>query len=107
MKKTVRRRHADPVKFVIYVLWIIGHSERTIAKVVNVRPKQVAGVVGRSEYSGRSFMSDDQRREKLKELESVRMEDGIPLDAGMLDRIKFEIMPMGAAKAAGPVRRRM
>ncbi|MDB5552108.1 MAG: hypothetical protein JWL86_2092, partial [Rhizobium sp.] len=42
MRKPTRKRHNDSAKYVIYILWLIGHSERTIAKVVNARPKQVS-----------------------------------------------------------------
>lgn len=106
MRKSVRKRHGEDVKFVIYVLWLIGHSERTVAKVVNLRTKQVAGIIHRSEYAGRAFMTDAIRTEKLKELADIRMEDGAPLDGGLLDRVEFTIIPTGSDRAAaGPLRR--
>lgn len=105
MRKPVRRRHGDSVKYVVCVLWLIGYSERMIASVLSLRPKQVAGIVTRSEYGGRSGMSDQIRAEKLKELESVRIEDGVSLDGGMLDRVPFVIKPIGASTAAVAVRR--
>lgn len=95
------------MKYIVYVLWLIGHSERTIAQVLCLRSKQVAGIVGRSEYAGRSFMSDAERAEKLKELEEVRFEDGKPLDGGTLDRVEFRILPVGERALKGPLRRRL
>lgn len=107
MRKLVRRQHGDRVKYVAYVLWLIGYSERTIALSLSLRTKQVAGIIGRSDYAGRKFMSDDERTEKLKELESIRLEDGDPLDDGMLDRVPFQIIPLGSASKPGPLRRSM
>ncbi|UDF29345.1 UNVERIFIED_ORG: hypothetical protein LHK14_17805 [Roseateles sp. XES5] len=107
MKKSVRKRHGEHVKYTVCVLWLIGYTERTIAKVVSLRTKQVAGIVGRSEYAGRATMTDAIRTEKLKELVSIRMEDGVPLDAGLLDRVEFKIIPLGTARAASPLRRLM
>ncbi len=107
MRKTVRRQHGDPVKYVTYVLWLMGYSEGTIAKTLSLRRKQVAGIITRSEYAGRSAMTDHDRSEKLKELQEVRYEDGVPLDGGMLDRIGFEIMPAAKTALPGPLRRRM
>ena len=107
MRKTVRSRHNDPVKFVAYVLWLIGHTESTIAKVLCLRRKQIAGIIGRSEYKGRAFMTDAERAEKLKELEEVRFEDGVALDGGMLDRVPFVILPIGTRALVGPLRRKL
>ncbi|QIO64806.1 hypothetical protein [Rhizobium leguminosarum] len=107
MRKTIRSHHGDRVKYVAYVLWLIGYTERTIAIALSLRTKQVAGIIGRSEYSGRSQMSDQERREKLKELEGIRLDQGEPIDDGMLDRVPFTILPLGETGKPGPLRRRM
>ncbi len=99
--------HGDRVKYVAYVLWIIGYTERTIALALSMRTKQVAGIIARSEYTGRSSMTDQQRKEKLKELEEIRLDNGEPLDDGMLDRVPFVILPLGSTTKPGPLRRRM
>lgn len=52
-------------------------------------------------------MADGERREKLKELEDIRFEDGVPLDGGLLDNVQFRIMPVSGAALKGPLRRRM
>lgn len=108
MKKSIRKKpHSDPVKYVAYVLWLIGHSERAIGVVLNLRRKQVAGIIARSEYAGRSFMRDGDRKEKLKELEDIRFEEGVSLDGGLLDNVQFQIIPLSGAALKGPLRRRM
>ncbi len=107
MRKTVRRQHGERSKYVIYVLWLIGHSEATIAKVLSLRRNQVTGIIARSEYAMRSAMSDQERSEKLKELQEVRFDEGKPLDEGLLDEVTFKILPLTNKALAGPMRRRM
>lgn len=107
MRKTIRSHHADRVKYVACVLWLIGYTERTIALALSLRTKQVAGIIGRSEYTGRSKMTEQERKEKLKELEDIRLIEGEPLDDGMLDRVPFVIVPLGSTSKPGPLRRRM
>jgi len=107
LRKAVRTRHDDRTKYVVYVLWLIGHSERTIAQVLSLRRKQVAGMIARSEYTGRSFMTEAERAEKLKELEDIRFDDGVSLDGGLLDRVQFRIQPLCPTVLKGPMRRRM
>ena len=102
-----RRRHADPEKYMIYVLWLIGHSLRSIAITLQMRTKQVAGIIDRSEYKNRSIMTDQERRTLLGELKEVRFEDGVPLDGGRLDRIKWDLLPLGTTQMRGPMRRKM
>jgi hypothetical protein len=107
LRKLTRKQHGDRVKYVAYVLWLIGYPERTIALALSLRTKQVSGIIGRGGYGGRAFMTDQERAEKLKELEDIRMEDGEPLDDGMLDRVTFKIIPLGSAGKPGPLRRSM
>jgi hypothetical protein len=103
----VRRRHDDAAKYTAYVLWLIGHSEGTIAKALSLRRKQIAGMIGRSEYANRSAMTDADRTEKLKELQNVRFYEGVPVDGGLLDRIEFRIIPAGLVASNGALRRKM
>lgn len=107
MRKKVRTRHGDRVKYAACVLWLIGHSERAIAAVLGLRTKQVAGIIGRSEYAGRAFMPEEIRTEKLKELQDIRFEDGKALDGGLLDNVEFAILPGSSRLRPGPLRRRM
>lgn len=107
MRKSVRKRHSDSVKYVVCVLWLIGHSERTIAGVLSLRRKQVAGIITRSDYAGRSTMTDHERAEKLKELRDIRFDEDYPLDGGLLDRVPLTIIPLGSTIAPGPLRRRL
>lgn len=102
-----KRRHDDAQKYVIYVLWLIGHSERTIARTLGLRTKQVAGIISRSEYTGRSSMSDQEREILLGELREIRFEDGVPLDGGKLDKIPWEIRTLGESQLRGPLRRKI
>lgn len=102
-----RRRHDDAQRYVIYVLWLIGYSERSIARALALRPKQVGGIIARSEYSGRTSMADQERRKLLQELKAIRHEDGVPLDGGKLDKVSWELLPLGKAQLRGPLRRKM
>lgn len=101
------RRHTDPDKYVVFVLWMKGYSERSISYVMGMRVKQIAGIIGRSEYKGRSMMTDHERRMRLMELKEIRMDDGYPLDGGKLNNIDWELLPLGKAQLRGPLKRRM
>lgn len=107
MRKIIRQRHGDRTQYIACVLWLIGHTERTIAQVLSLRTKQVAGIIGRSGYAGRASMADSERAEKLKELETLRYDDGKAVDEGLLDGVKFTIVPLGTSRHAGPLRRSM
>jgi hypothetical protein len=87
----VRRHHQDPSRYTAYVLWLIGYSYATIGKVLHLKRSQVGGIIDRSEYAGRSSMTIAERNELLQELKEIRMEDGHPLDGGLLDRIPFKV----------------
>lgn len=88
-------RHTDGAVYTIWVLWLIGMSEPKIAAVTLKRPKQVAGIVGRSPYKNRSAMSDAERQKALDELASIRTgDDGKPIDGGVLDRVPMKIIPL-------------
>jgi hypothetical protein len=102
-----RRRHIDPDRYVVFVLWLIGYTERSIAIVLSMRTKQVAGLIARSDYSNRSAMTDQERRTLLQELQDIRMDDGAPLDGGRLNKISWELLPLGKAQLRGPVKRKM
>jgi hypothetical protein len=102
-----RRRHTDPDKYVIFVLWLKGYSERSISYVMGMRVKQIAGIIGRSEYKGRTGMTDHARRMVLMELKAIRYEDGIPLDGGKLDNVGWDLLPLGKAQLRGPLKRKM
>lgn len=102
-----RRRHGDATRYCVYVLWIIGYSVRSIAIILGLRTKQVAGIIAKSDYSNRSAMTDQERKLVLADLEDIRNDDGAPLDGGLLDKIKWEILPLGKVQLRGPVRRKM
>jgi hypothetical protein len=104
----LRRRHDDAKRYVIYVLWLVGYPQRWIAAALNLRTKQVAGVIGNSEYRDRASMSDADRQAKLRELEAIRLDDaGAKLDGGALDRIPFKILPLDARQSRGTLKRRV
>ena len=102
-----KRRHGDAEKYMVYVLWLIGYSERSIAIILEMRTKQVAGIIGRREYKNRSAMTDQERRILLDELREIRCEDGVPLDGGRLDKISWDLRPLGESQLRGPTRRKM
>lgn len=102
-----KRRHGESMKYIVYVLWLIGYSERSISIILEMRPKQVAGIIGRSDYRNRSIMTDQERRTLLEELREIRFENGVPIDGGKLDKISWAIRPLGESQLRGPVRRKM
>ena len=100
-------RHTDPTKYIVFVLWLIGHSERAIARAMGFRPKQISGIIGKSEYKNRSAMTDQERKKLLAELKEVRFLDGVPLDGGRLNKIRWEIIPLGGTQLRGPLKRKI
>lgn len=88
-------RHADGVVYTVWVLWLIGMSEPKIAAATLKRPKQIAGIVGRSPYKNRSAMTEAERQKHLDELASIRFgEDGKSIDGGILNRVPLKIIPL-------------
>lgn len=102
-----KRRHIDADKYVIYVLWVIGHSERSIAYVMGFRRKQIAGIIANSDFAGRSTMTDGERRSHLKDLLEIRFANGDALDGGRLDNIEWDLRPLEKTQLRGPLRRKM
>lgn len=87
--------HSDRTVYVAWALWLIGLSERKIAAVLLKRPKQIAGIVNRSDYANRSGMTDAERQAALDELAAVRHgDDGKAIDGGILDRVPMKIIPL-------------
>lgn len=96
------------MRYVVWVLWLIGYSQRAIAAAVGLRTKQVAGIIYNSgEYRDRASMTEEERASKLDELAAIRIEDGVKLDGGALDRVPFAIRPLGVRQARGPLARKM
>ena len=94
-------RHKDATVYVVWVLWLIGMSEGAVGLVAGLSKKQVAGIISRSPYKNRSAMSDKERRDKLDELWSVRLEEGKPLDGGILDRVRGEFLELRRSQRKG------
>ncbi|QPC87100.1 hypothetical protein GA830_10375 [Mesorhizobium sp. NBSH29] len=104
-----RQVHADRTIYIVYVLWMIGHSHRTIAAALGMRSKQVAGIIHNSKvYRGRAAMTDDERRQHLEDLRVIRAgDDGQTIDNGALDRIPFKVRPLKARQGRGPLKRKV
>lgn len=103
-----RNQHADRTVYIVYVLWVIGHSQRTIASALRLRTKQVAGIIHNSPYRDRAGMTDAVRQQHLADLLEIRFgEDGKSLDGGALDRIPLKLRALGARQARGPLRRKV
>ena len=103
-----RAQHDESVRYIIYVLWLIGYSQRAIAAVLKLRTKQVSGIIEGSIYCNRAAMDDEFRQARLTDLEMIRFdENGVALDGGRLDRIRFVIRPLGARQGRGPLRRKV
>lgn len=97
-QKARAARHREADRYIVSVLWVIGFSIGSIARVTGLRQKQIAGIINRSEYANRTEMTDEQRRNYLRELWQVRELDGRALDDGILDTIGWEIMPLRRAQ---------
>lgn len=104
-----RFRHDDRTIYVVYVLWIIGYSQRAIAVALRLRSKQVAGIIHNSGvYRDRAAMTDSERAQRLSDLRAIRFdENGTPLDGGALDKIPFALRPLTGRQAQGPLRRKV
>jgi hypothetical protein len=87
-------RLSDSDRFVIWTLWVIGFSASSIAAVTGLPRKRVLNACNHSPYAGRSLMSDAQRKEFLQELKEIRCENGVAIDDGRLDKVRWEIMPL-------------
>jgi hypothetical protein len=86
--------HTEPSKYVVYVLWIIGHSMGTIERVTGKKRKQIAGLVARSPWPNRSKMTRAERQAALDALRRIRLEDGVPLDRGKFDNLDWRVIPL-------------
>lgn len=89
-------KYSEAFVYVVYVLWMIGHSQETIARVLRLRKKQVAGIIDQSDYRNRSAMTGAKRQEYLDELKAIRVgADGVKIDQGLLDRVDFQVIALG------------
>ncbi|CDN92519.1 hypothetical protein [Agrobacterium tumefaciens] len=93
-KAPIRKWHGEREKYVACVLWLIGYPDSAIGRLLLMKRSQVGGVITRNGYAGRSSMTIAKRNELLQELEEIRMEEGQPLDGGLLDRIPFKVQAM-------------
>ncbi|MCW5697344.1 MAG: hypothetical protein KIS96_11515 [Bauldia sp.] len=90
------RRHDDRIRYIIEVLWLIGHTASEIAALINYRfprspltRKAVQGIIERGSFAKRSEMTDGQRQRRLDELMKDR------LDRGVLAADDFRVMKLG------------
>jgi hypothetical protein len=94
--------HGEKEKYQVYVLWLKGHSIKTISHWTKLREKQIAGIVDRAPFKARSEMTWDERQAALNDMQRIRLSsDGSSLDGGMFDRIQWLILPL----LTGQVRR--
>lgn len=78
-------RHPDHIRYVCWILWVCGFSERHIGMATGLRKGQVSGIINLSAYRNRAAMGDDKRQAEYVALLSKRYdEDGQPIDKGML-----------------------
>ena len=101
-------RHPERTRYIVYVLWLVGFSQRAIATATGLRTKQVSGIIEGSIYKDRAAMDDAFRQRCLSDLKAIRFdEQGKALDGGALDRIGFRIRPLDARQSRGPLRRKV
>lgn len=103
-----RRQHDENDRYIIYVMWLVGYSQRLIAFALKMRSKQIAGIIQNSDYRDRASMSDDDRADRLAELEAIRIgECGAKLDGGVLDKIGFQIRPLAGRQTRAGLSRKV
>jgi hypothetical protein len=101
-------RHSERVRYIVYVLWLIGYSQRAIAGALKLRTKQVAGIIEGSVYKDRAAMDDRFRQDRLDDLKSIRFDEaGVALDGGSLDKVPFRIKPLSDRQHRGPLARKL
>ncbi|MBO6755716.1 MAG: hypothetical protein JJ902_05285 [Roseibium sp.] len=91
-----RRRYSDATLFIAYALWVKGHTETTIAMTLGLGRKQVSGIIGRSPFSNRTAMSDDERQDHLSDLKAIHFDqDAKTLRCGgRLKTFDWTILPL-------------
>ncbi len=96
------KTYTEAERYIAWVMWVVGFSEKSIAVSLGIRRKQVAGLVNRSPYPNRSAMSDAERQAALNDLLSMRTgEDGKPIDGGRLVNVPTTIVPLRKAQKRG------
>ncbi|EFO30124.1 hypothetical protein TRICHSKD4_3699 [Roseibium sp. TrichSKD4] len=94
-----KQKHSDDIVFTIYVLWVKGHAEATIAAFLGLTKGQVSGLINRSKYRGRGAWSDRERQRRLDILKSIhRKTDGQLQCGGRLNVFDWKIEPLGAGQ---------
>jgi len=90
-----RQKHSETTIYIVYVLWVIGYTQKAIAGVVGLSKAQVAGIVDASAYANRAAMSESDRTDHLADLWAIRFDaKGVSLDGGLLDKIVWDTMPL-------------
>lgn len=91
-----RRQQPDRVKFIVYALWLTGHSVGGIARALGLRRTQVMGLVRKSDWPNRSMLSDQKRQAELNLLREIRIDDdsGVALDGGKLRNFDWRVRPL-------------
>lgn len=101
-----RYTHDDAIRYTVYVLWLVGYSQRAIGAALRLRKTQVAGIIANSPYKGRALMERAELLQHLADLKDIRMDDaGAPLDGGRLDKIAFEPRPLNGRQKRHFLRR--
>ncbi|GHB33917.1 hypothetical protein GCM10007094_23550 [Pseudovibrio japonicus] len=76
-----KSKHSDATLFIVYAMWLKGHTEATTALAAGLQSKkQVAGIIARSPWKDRAGMGDAARQEQLEELKQIHLDE----DAGEL-----------------------
>ncbi|MGH0004510.1 hypothetical protein ACQU0X_30970 [Pseudovibrio ascidiaceicola] len=76
-----KSKHSDATLFIVYAMWLKGHTETTTARIAGLKTKkQVAGIIARSPWKDRAGLSDQARQVELSNLKQIHFDD----DAGKL-----------------------
>lgn len=99
-------KHADPTRYMVWVLWLCGHSQTAIAEALTLRRKQVAGIVDRMvgpplELKKREAMTWDERRALVEEMRAWRDDEGRPFCRGRLKPAHFKVLPLRGESVHG------
>ncbi|KZL17654.1 hypothetical protein PsAD2_02990 [Pseudovibrio axinellae] len=67
-----KSKHSDATLFIVYAMWLKGHTEAITARVAGLKTKkQVAGIIARSPWKDRAGLGDVARQDELTKLRQI------------------------------------
>ncbi|MGH0003158.1 hypothetical protein ACQU0X_24070 [Pseudovibrio ascidiaceicola] len=92
-----KSKHSDATLFIVYAMWLKGHTETTTARIAGLKTKkQVAGIIARSPWKDRAGMGDAKRQQELSNLKQIHYDDETKAlrCSGRLQQFDWTIEPL-------------